>query len=81
MKLWIANIAPETSDQDLRDLVCKYAPDLECTAIHRVNGDGSRPAATLEFRIAPPGELEKVSSRLHGVYWRGHALFVQTLVH
>jgi hypothetical protein len=49
MKLWIGNIAPETPDEEIRELVRKYAPDLECTQIQRVDGDGSRPAAVLEF--------------------------------
>ena len=52
MKLWIGNIAPDTGDAELRDLVKKYAPDLECTDIQRVDGDGSRPAAVLMFPAA-----------------------------
>ena len=47
MKLWIGNIAPGTSDEEVRELVKKYAPSLECSAIQRVDGDGSRPAAML----------------------------------
>ena len=80
MKLWIANLADGTSDEELRELIGKYTPELECTAIHRVRGDGSRQAATLEFRTAPPSALEKVSSRLHGMHWKGQELFVRTLV-
>ena len=53
MKLWIGNIAPETSDDEIRALVKKYAPDLECVRIHRIDGDGSRPAASLEFAVTP----------------------------
>jgi hypothetical protein len=80
MKLWIANIAPDTPDEEIRALVKKYAPDLECTTIQRVDGDGSRPAAMLEFADAPLGALEKVSMRLNRMYWKKRELLVQTLV-
>jgi hypothetical protein len=80
MKLWIGNIAPDTGDAELRDLVKKYAPDLECTDIQRVDGDGSRPAAVLMFPAAPIGALESVSMRLNGMYWKERSLVVQTLI-
>ena len=79
MKLWIGNIAPGTSDDELREFVRKYAPDLQCKAIQRVDGDGSRPAASIEFVDTPYGSVEKVSMRLHGMHWKGRELFVQTL--
>ena len=79
MKLWIGNIAPGTSDDEIREFVKKYAPDLECVKIQRVDGDGSRPAATLEFAGTSPGLVERISMRLHGMYWKGRELFVQTL--
>jgi hypothetical protein len=80
MKLWIGNIEPGTSDEEVRGLVKKYAPDLECTKIQRVEGDGSRPAAVLEFANPPLGALEGVSMRLNGMYWKNRSLVVQTLV-
>lgn len=79
MKLWIGNIEPGTTDDEIRDLVKKYAANLECTKIQRVEGDGSRPAAVLEFADTPFGSLETVSMRLHGMHWKGRALFVQTV--
>jgi len=80
MKLWIGNIAPKTSDEEVRDFVKKYAPDLECTHIQRVEGDGSRPAAVLEFANPPLGALEAVSMRLNGMFWKERSLVVQTLI-
>jgi RNA recognition motif-containing protein len=79
MKLWIGNIAPGTSDDELREFVKKYAPDLECAKVDRVDGDGSRPGAILEFAVVPHGSVEKISMRLHGMYWKGRALVVQTI--
>jgi RNA recognition motif. (a.k.a. RRM, RBD, or RNP domain) len=80
MKLWIGNIAPGTSDDEIRDFVRKYAPDLECKTIQRVEGDGSRPAASIEFVDTPYGSVEKISMRLHGMHWKGRELMVQTIV-
>jgi hypothetical protein len=79
MKLWIGNIVPGTPDEEVRELVRKYAADLECANIQRVEGDGSRPAAVLEFADPPLGKLEAVSMRLHGMHWKGRELFVQTV--
>ena len=69
------NIAPGTSDDEIRELVRKYAPDLECASIQRVDGDGSRPAAMLEVA----GPVEQTVTRLHGMYWKERKLVVQTL--
>ncbi|HEY7658096.1 MAG TPA: RNA-binding protein [Burkholderiales bacterium] len=81
MKLWIGNIEPGTSDEEVREFVKKYAPDLECTKMVRVEGDGSRPAAVLEFANPPLGALEGISMRLNGMYWKNRSLIVQTVMH
>lgn len=81
MKLWIGNITPGTSDEEIREFVKKYAPDLECVRIERYDGDGSRPAASLSFADTPYGSVEKVAMRLHGMFWKGRELFVQSQSH
>ena len=79
MKLWIGNITPGTSDEEIRAFVAKYAPALACTHIERVDGDGSRPAAMLEFAGASSESLKTVSTRLHGMFWKKRTLYVQAL--
>jgi hypothetical protein len=79
MKLWIGNIAPEATDEELRALVAKYAPGLEINAIQRVPGDGSRPAASISFVDTPFGSVEAIAMRLHRMHWKGRELYVQTL--
>ena len=81
MKLWIGNIAPGTTDDELKAFVKKYAPHLECTAVQRIEGDGSRPAAMLEFFEPALGALEQATLRLHGMYWKGRELFCSTVMH
>lgn len=79
MKLWIGNMEPNTTDEELATFIAKYAPQLAITGIQRVEGDGSRPAASIEFDNPPAGALEQAALRLHGMYWKGRELFVQTL--
>ena len=77
MNLWIGNIAPEATDDDLKAFVTKYG----CPApnrIERVPGDGSRPAAVLFFDDAPDKVVYDAQLRLHRMYWKGRELFVQT---
>jgi hypothetical protein len=75
MKLWIGNIAPGTSDDEIRELVKKYVADAECVSIERVDGDGSRPAAMLEFA----GSVDTIVARLQGMYWKERKLNVQPI--
>ena len=79
MKLWMGNVAPGTSDDELKDLVKKYAPELTCTSIRREEGTGSRPGAVLEFTCGALGAMEKLSLRLNGIYWKGRSLVCQKL--
>jgi hypothetical protein len=77
MNLWIGNIAPEATDAELTAFVVKYGCPPP-NRIERVPGDGSRPAAVLFFDQAPDKEVYDAQLRLHGMYWKGRALFVQT---
>ena len=81
MNLWIGNLAPEVTDEELGELVVKYGcPRPE--RIERVPGDGSRPAAVLAF-ATDAGNRNMVSQaqlRLNGMYWKGRQLHVQTIL-
>ena len=77
-RLWIANIAPGTTDDELKAFVAKYAPDIECTEIQRVEGDGSRPAASLTFTNRKLDSLAKLALRLNGMYWKNRKLSAST---
>jgi hypothetical protein len=79
VKLWIGNVAPGTTDEEITAFVAKYAPDLKVKSIQRVEGDGTRPAASIEFVDTPYGSVEKISMRLHGMHWKGRELYVQTM--
>ena len=77
MNLWIGNLDPAVTDEELTSFVAKYG----CPApnrIERVPGDGSRPAAVLFFDEAPDKAIYDAQLRLHDMYWKGRRLFVQT---
>jgi len=77
MKLWIGNIAPGTSDDELKALLEKYGVPA-VGAITQVPGDGSRPAVSVECPAAPD-VLQRVTQKLNGMYWKGRTLTVQAL--
>jgi hypothetical protein len=78
MKLWIGNIAPGTSDDELRAFVARYGLET-VDSIEQVAGEGSRPAAILEV-TATTEVLARVTQRLNGMYWKGRSLNVQTML-
>ncbi len=79
MRLWIGNMALDTTDDELKDFVKEYAPELECTEIQRVEGGGTRPGAILQF-TGTTAQLGNLALRLHGMYWKGQSLSCHTLL-
>lgn len=77
MKLWIGNVAPGTSDAELREFLGRYGVD-SIESIQQVEGDGTRPAVVVEVP-ATADVLNKVTQRLNGLQWKGRALTVQAL--
>ena len=73
MKLWLGNIDPETTDDELRELVRKYTK-LEISRVARKAGGGSRPGAVLEFDEGSADELYAVQRRLNGLHWKNRSL-------
>jgi hypothetical protein len=77
MKLWIGNVAPGTSDQELREFLARYGVD-PVESIQHVEGDGTRPAIVVEVP-ATAEAMMKVTQRLNGLHWKGRALMVQAM--
>ena len=78
MKLWLGNIAPGTSDDELRALLAKYGGAVEVLSVQHVADDGPRPAAILEV-AASSEALYQITQRLNGMYWKGRSLTVQAM--
>jgi len=75
MKLWIGNLDPDTTDDELREFLSKYT-QLKITGIVRHAGDGTRPAAMLELEGGDLKALDAAQRRLHGMYWKNRPLHV-----
>ena len=74
MMLWMSNLRPGISDEALRAFVGKYAHDVECVCVRRIEGDGSRPAALLSFTGGTWASVPRLALRLSGMYWQDRAL-------
>jgi RNA recognition motif-containing protein len=73
MNLWLANFDPETTDDELRELVRKYTK-LEIARLTRETGDSSRAGAVLEFDDGSREALYEAQRRLNGLYWKNRSL-------
>ena len=77
-KVWVGNVAPDVTDDELRAFLKKYGFP-EPGEVTRIAGDGSRPAAAIEFPGETTGELAELVRRIHDVFWRGRRLHVQVV--
>ena len=72
-RLWIGNVPPDVTDDEVIELVKKYST-LEGKVVQHVDGDGTRPVRVLEFVGAPLGDVDKLALRLAGMYWKERQL-------
>jgi RNA recognition motif-containing protein len=75
MQLWIGNLAPGTTDDELRELVGKYTK-LVVARIRREDADAAHPGAALEFEGVDRGALHEAQRRLNGMFWKDRTLRV-----
>ncbi|ANB72227.1 hypothetical protein AYM40_07520 [Paraburkholderia phytofirmans OLGA172] len=78
MKLWISNLPPNKSDEDVRAFVRK-STQVEIDAITRIDGDGSRPRVLIEIGGATQLMLQAMQRRLHEMYWDQHEISVHIM--
>ncbi|MGZ8202338.1 MAG: RNA-binding protein [Burkholderiales bacterium] len=77
-KLWIGNISPEASDEELKALLVKYGfPAFD--SIEHVPGDGSRPAATVTFDATDAMTLQRLQPRVQNLFWKNRRLNVEVI--
>jgi hypothetical protein len=78
MKLWISNLPPNKSDDDVRAFVRKYT-EVEIDAMTRIEGDGSRPGLLIDINGATRLTLLAMQRHLHQLYWDQHELAVHIM--
>jgi hypothetical protein len=77
-RLWLVNIEPGTSDEEIRDFLVKYGfPPYD--QIEHEEGDGTRPAAMLTFISTDPTALGQLQERINGMYWKKRKLGAQVM--
>ena len=79
MKLWMGNIAPGTSEEELRALLEKYGAPAVISVERVTEETSSRPAAIVDVAAATE-QMQKLTQRLNGMYWKGRALTVQPMM-
>ena len=74
-ELWIGNVPPNTTDEEVKALLVKYGfPAYD--DIERVPGDGSRPAVKVWFESADAQQLEQLQTRIQNLFWKDRRLNV-----
>ncbi|WP_250474957.1 RNA-binding protein [Caballeronia sp. GAFFF1] len=76
--LWLGNVEPNTTDDEIREFLCRYGfPAFD--AIERVPGTGERPAAVVSFHSLEPHMLRTLQPRIHNMFWKDRTLVVQVM--
>lgn len=77
-KLWIGNLPPLAADDEIDEFLQKYGfPSFD--SIARVAGDGSRPAAMIDYPDLKEEVLGRLSPRVNDMTWRERKLFVNVM--
>ena len=77
-QLWIGNIAPGTTEDELKALLVKYGfPEYD--SIQHVEGDGTRPAVMISFDKTDTLQLQKLQPRVHNLFWKDRRLNVSVM--
>jgi hypothetical protein len=77
-RLWLTNVEPGTSDDEIRDFLVKYGfPPFDEIAYEP--GDGSRPSVLLTFADIDPTALFQLQQRIHNMFWKKRKLEARVL--
>ena len=79
-RLWLTHVPTEATDDELRGLAERYAPQLKCVLLQREPGDGTRPAVMMTFKGGELGDVERLAERLNGLFWKDRKLGCTTMV-
>ena len=78
--LWMTDVDPNATDEEIRDFLVKYGfPPYD--AIQHMPGDGSHPAVLASFRDEPAEALRMLATRVNGMFWKTRKLQVHVMEH
>ena len=80
MKLWVRNVSPDVTGDELNSLLRRYgAPRFD--TMTAVANDDSRRGVVLTFDNVNALVLYQLARRLDGLFWKEHGLRVHVLQH
>ncbi|CEJ96085.1 hypothetical protein BGLT_07065 [Caballeronia glathei] len=72
-RLYLGNLEPGTSDDEVREFLQKYGfPAFD--SIEHEPGVGTRPGVVLTFDGVDPMVLGSLQQRIHNMYWKNRKL-------
>ena len=80
MKVWVGNLAPEVSAEEVKQLLEKYGFP-EPKSVLAVPGEGNQPGMVVEFQNVNREFIRQQIERINGLYWKGHLTSVTVLPH
>lgn len=79
-RLWIGNVRPGASNEELVDLV-KKSSGRGCKVVQHVDADGGGARCVMEFAGLELGELDEIARRIAGLFWKERTLTVYHPLH
>ncbi|HSD59349.1 MAG TPA: RNA-binding protein [Burkholderiales bacterium] len=75
MKIWVDNLPPEATVDEVKELLVKYGfPDP--TGIQSLPGDGTHPGMSVDFEGVHPEGIRPLIERVDGLFWKGRQIVV-----
>jgi len=75
MRVWIGNLPPETTAEEVKELLVKYGFP-EPTGMEPVPGDGTRPGMSVDFEGVPAEGIRPLIERVDGLFWKDRQIVV-----
>ena len=77
-RLYLTGVGTDICETDLSDLIVKYTR-IEPCKIDRVDLDTALPAYVIEFDTLHDGDIQRIASRINGMYWHGHEVYAHVI--
>ncbi|HEX6828444.1 MAG TPA: RNA-binding protein [Burkholderiales bacterium] len=75
MRIWVGNLSPEATEEEVKALLVKYGFP-EPTGVQLVPGDGTRPVMVVEFEGVHEEGIRPLIGRVDGMFWKGCQIVV-----
>jgi len=80
MKLWVGNLAPDTTTEEVKRMLDKYGFP-EAKGVQPVPGDDTQPGMVVDFEGVNPELIRRLLERVEDLFWKGRHTSVTVLPH